>query len=141
MDQEFRIVHDDNPDDASVTPVGLGIRNFNVQQAGDNQYRRLCFFLHGPDDEIVGGLVGATYWDWFYLDLLWVREDLRGQGHGRRLVERAESEARRRGARHAYLDTFSFQAPGFYEKLGYHVFGELPEFPAGHSRYFYTKEL
>lgn len=46
-----------------------------------------------------------------------------------------------RNARHAYLDTFSFQAPGFYQRAGYRVFGELPDFPAGHRRYFMTKEL
>ena len=75
------------------------------------------------------------------MDLLWVREDQRGQGYGRRLVEQAEAEARRRGARHAYLDTFSFQAPGFYEKLGYEQFGQLPEFPDQHRSYFYAKDL
>jgi hypothetical protein len=53
----------------------------------------------------------------------------------------AEDEARRRGAKHAYLDTFSFQAPDFYEQHGYQVFGTLDDFPAGHQRYFMTKEL
>jgi hypothetical protein len=53
----------------------------------------------------------------------------------------AEAEARQRGAQHAYLDTFSFQAPGFYKKHGYQVFGELQDFPPGHQRYFLTKQL
>jgi ribosomal protein S18 acetylase RimI-like enzyme len=141
MTDTYRIVQNDNPDEAMVAPVGKGIRRYNVQQAGDNNYQRLCFFLLGPDNRVTGGLVGAMYWNWFYLHLLWVDETLRRQGYGRRLVRQAEEEARNRGAEYVYLDTFSFQAPGFYEKLGYQVFGELPDFPPGQRRYFYFKAL
>jgi GNAT superfamily N-acetyltransferase len=141
MDDELRIVLTDKPDDADHTAVGMGVHHFNVAQAGETNYRQLGCFLHGPDGEVVAGLIGATYWDWFYLDLLWVREDQRGKGLGRRLVTEAEAEARRRGAKGAYLDTFSFQAPAFYEKLGYQIFGELDDFPGPHRRYFYAKAL
>jgi ribosomal protein S18 acetylase RimI-like enzyme len=72
---------------------------------------------------------------------MWVREELRGRAYGRSLLTLAEEEARQRGARHAHLDTFSFQAPGFYERHGYRVFGELQDFPRGHRRYYLTKEL
>ena len=54
---------------------------------------------------------------------------------------RVEEEARQRGAKNSYLDTFSFQAPEFYKRNGYHVFGELQDFPPGHQRYFFTKRL
>jgi GNAT superfamily N-acetyltransferase/uncharacterized protein YndB with AHSA1/START domain len=141
MADPYRLQLTDKPDDAAHTAVGMGVHYYNVAQAGETNYRPLGCFLHDPEGEVVAGLIGATYWDWFYLDLLWVREDLRGQGHGRRLVEQAEDEARRRGAKYAYLDTFSFQAPAFYDKLGYQVFGQLPEFPGGHQRYFYAKTL
>jgi len=73
--------------------------------------------------------------------LLWVTEDLRSRGHGYRLLMFAEEEARRRTARNAYLDTFSFQAPDFYEQQGYQVFGGLQEFPLGHRRRFLAKRL
>jgi GNAT superfamily N-acetyltransferase len=141
MEKGFRLELTEELDDTAHTVVGMGIRQFNRSQAGDNNYRRLCCFLYGPEDEILGGLVAATYWGWLYVDLLWVREDQRGKGYGRRLMEQVEAEARRRGAKHAYLDTFSYQAPGFYEKLGYQVFGQLPEFPDDHTRYFFTKTL
>ncbi|HCU57536.1 MAG TPA: hypothetical protein DF984_04810 [Anaerolineaceae bacterium] len=70
-----------------------------------------------------------------------MREDLRGQEFGRQLLEKAETEARQRNAKHAYLDTFSFQAPAFYEKSGYAEFSRLEDFPAGHTRYFLVKTL
>jgi GNAT superfamily N-acetyltransferase len=62
----------------------------------------------------VGGVIGETYWDWFYLDLLWVKDELRGRGYGYNLMTLAEGEARQRGAKNVYLDTFSFQAPNFF---------------------------
>ncbi|MFZ5879019.1 MAG: GNAT family N-acetyltransferase [Chloroflexota bacterium] len=71
-------------------------------------------------------------------DLLFIKEELRGCGYGHRLLEMAEKEARNRGAKHVFLDTFSFQAPGFYTQHGYQVFGELTDFPPGHRRYFLT---
>jgi N-acetylglutamate synthase-like GNAT family acetyltransferase len=72
---------------------------------------------------------------------LWVKDELRGRGYGHRLLTLAEHKARQRGAKNAYLDTFSFQAPNFYKQHGYQVFGELQDYPPGHQRYFLTKQL
>lgn len=121
--------------------IGGGISAYNKQQAGSDRGKSVCFVLRAPDQEIVGGVIGATYWDWLHVDLMWVKEELRGHGYGRRLLAAAEEEARQRGARNAFLDTFTFQAPGFYEKHGYRVFGTLDGFPAGHQRLFMTKAL
>jgi ribosomal protein S18 acetylase RimI-like enzyme len=140
-DQEYRIVSVDKTEQSAWGIIGQGLGNYNKQQAGDNRFQRLCFVLQSPDQEIVGGVIGETYWDWFYLDLLWVKDELRGRGHGHRLLTLAEDEARQRGAKNAYLDTFSFQAPDFYKQHGYEVFGVLEDFPAGHQRYFLTKQL
>jgi GNAT superfamily N-acetyltransferase len=138
MDEEYNIVYVDKPEWGIIGPA---INEYNKQQAGEDNARNLCFVLRAPDQEIVGGVIGATYWNWFQLELLWVKEELRGRGYGHRLLTLAEDEARRRGAKHGHLDTFSFQAPGFYVKYGYQVFGELQDFPAGHQRYFLTKQL
>jgi hypothetical protein len=56
-------------------------------------------------------------------------------------MSRAESEAIVRGCHHAWLDTFEFQARGFYERLGYRCFGELNDYPTGFARYFMKKAL
>ncbi len=141
MKEDFTIALTSDPEDSAVTVVGHGIWNFNKEQAGENNHRRLCLFLHAPDHTVVGGLIGKTYWNWFYIDLLWIRDDLRDCGYGHQLLTLAEQEARERGAKHAYLDTFSFQAPDFYRQHGYEVFGELRDFPEGHQRYFLRKDL
>ena len=57
------------------------------------------------------------------------------------MIKEAERLARRRGSRLIHLNTFSFQAPGFYEKQGYHRFGGMSGSPQGGSRHFYVKQL
>jgi GNAT superfamily N-acetyltransferase len=141
MEEEYRIVYVDKPEKSAWGIIGQGINHYNIQHAGDEKFQRLCFALHAADQEIVGGVIGEIYWGWFHIDLLWVRDELRGRGYGHRLLATAEDEARRRGAKNAYLDTFSFQAPDFYKQHGYRVFGELGDFPPGHRRYFLTKQL
>ena len=138
MDEKYQIVYLDEPEWGII---GTGIRSYNTQQAGEDGYKHLCFVLYGSNEEILGGVIGATYWDWLYIDLIWLKEECRGQGYGHHLLSLAENEARKRNAKNAYLDTFSFQAPDFYKKHGYEVFGELTNFPTGHNRYFFTKHL
>ena len=141
MNDKYRIVYEDKPEDEAWGIIGRGVGGYNKEQAGENNFQRLCFTLLAPDGEIVGGVLCEMYWGWLYVDLLWVQEELRGQGFGHQLLTQAEEEGRQRGATNVYLDTFSFQAPAFYEKLGYEVFGELPDYPPGQSRYFMTKQL
>ena len=138
MSEEYTIESVDKPEWGII---GQGISDYNQQAAGADKAQNLCFILRSSGEEVVGGIIGATYWDWFHLDLMWVQEEIRGLGYGKRLLLHAEDEARRRGAKNAYLDTFSFQAPEFYKKYEYQVFGVLQDFPAGHQRYFLVKRL
>lgn len=101
----------------------------------------LTLLLRDPGGIVQGGLVGTTVWGWLQIAQLWVADVLRGRGHGAALMRAAEDEGLRRGCHHAMLDTFDFQARGFYEHLGYRVFGELREFPRGHTRFFLAKAL
>jgi len=141
MDEAYEIVYVEKPEEAAWGIIGQGLQKFNVQIAGEEQFQRLCFAVRNSKQEIVGGALGELYWEWFHLDLMWLKEDLRGRGLGHRLLQAIEDEARRRGAKNVFLDTFSFQAPEFYQRHGYRVFGELADFPPGHRRYFLTKRL
>ncbi|MGC7098401.1 GNAT family N-acetyltransferase [Amycolatopsis lurida] len=102
---------------------------------------KLASFVRGEHGELLGGIAGHTNYGWLFIAQLWVHESTRGQGLGASLLRAAEDEARRRGCRSAWLDTYSFQARPFYEAHGYRVFGELPGFPAGYRKYFLCKEL
>lgn len=114
---------------------------FNSRCAGEGNFKALTIFLRDADENLVGGLLGATYWQWLYIDIFWIHKSCRGEGYGDTLLAAAEQEAVRRGCKYAHLDTFSFQAPEFYQKRGYVVFGELPDFPQGYHRFFLKKEL
>ena len=141
MTKEYQLVHVEKPEESAWGIIGHGLSAYNKEKAGDNQFERLCYAIQTPEGEIVGGILGEIYWGWLYIDLLWVKDELRGQGYGHQLLTKLEDEARQREAKHAYLDTFSFQVPDFYKDHGYQVFGELEDFPVGHQRYFFRKEL
>lgn len=141
MNKEYHIAYIDNPKESAWGIIGRGVNSYNKQHTGEYEFNRLCFGLYDPDGEIVGGILGETYWEWFYLDLLWIKEELRGRGYGHQLLMLAEDKARQLGAKNVYLDTFSFQVPDFYKQHGYQVFGTLKDFPPGHQRYFMTKQL
>jgi GNAT superfamily N-acetyltransferase len=115
--------------------------SYNISQAGVDDFRPLALALTAGDDGVIGGLWGRTAFGWLFVELLFVPESLRGQGVGRELMRRAEVEALTRGCHAAWLDTFQFQARGFYERLGYTCFGELDDYPPGFSRYFLKKIL
>lgn len=92
---------------------------------------------------IRGGLIGRTHSipQWLEISIIWVDEQVRRQGLGRRLMEEAEREGYQRGCRYARLATGNFQAPSFYERLGYLLYGKLENCPPGETCYYYWKEL
>jgi GNAT superfamily N-acetyltransferase len=105
-------------------------------------YRPLAIIVENHDTgETLGGLLGFTLWSVLFITHLILPESMRNIGLGRRLLIQAEDEAIRRGCHSAWLDTFSFQAPGFYEKLGYIVSETIEDHPSGHSRFFLKKRL
>ena len=117
-----------------ISPAHLAVR-------APGQVLALDLYLMDDAQEIAAGLTSDTYWDWWNILTLWVRDDLRGRRIGTELLARGEQEARGRGSRHAQLHTFSFQAPGFYEKHGFHVIGQLEDYPLGQSFIWLRKEL
>jgi GNAT superfamily N-acetyltransferase len=116
------------------------LKAYNDAALGKSDYRPFAVTIRNKG-KIVAGLVADTYWGWMYVNVLWVAEGHRRKGWGQALLGKAEAEARERGVRNVFLDSFSFQAPQFYAKLGYREFGRLNDFPSGHSRHWMTKAL
>lgn len=115
------------------------LREFNTSQAGPGNAEPLCVALLDEAGNVDGGLSGWTFYDWLVIELLFVPDRLRGSGAGSQLVAEAEEQARARGCVGARLDTFSFQARGFYEKLGYSLAGTIPDHPVGGACYLMIK--
>ena len=118
-----------------------GLIAHNRRFVGPARWKR--FVLSAREGRrIVGGLTGDIGWNFAFVGILWVDEAARGKGAGTALIREAERLARRRGCALIHLSTFSFQAPQFYEKLGYRRFAALKNTPAsGTARYFYVKRL
>ena len=136
---QLQITIEDNPALADLEQFERTLAAHNESKSEPRNYTPLVLFIRNSAGEIVGGLCGVTVWGWLFVSQLWVAEELRGQDYGTNLMAAAETEARRRKCHAGYVDTFSFLALGFYEKLGYTVFGSLEDFPTGHTRYFLKK--
>ena len=126
-------------EDATFVRDSLGL--FNVGVTGHSYYSPLAIFLRDDRDAVLGGALGHVWGGWLDLSILWVAEPFRGQGYGARLLRAAEDEARMQGCHGVFLTTFSFQAPGFYEKFGYEAVANIPDYPKGHSYYVLKKSL
>jgi GNAT superfamily N-acetyltransferase len=116
-----------------------GLVEFNSLHAAPSKAEALCVALRDTSGVVIGGLFGKTIYDWLAIEHLFVPEQLRKSGTGTRLLATAEQQARECGCIGAWLDTFSFQARGFYERLGYSVVGTIPDHPKGGARYFMMK--
>jgi GNAT superfamily N-acetyltransferase len=127
--------HNDGPREFVVN----GVSNHNIAVTGQAAYYPVQYYLRNENEEILGGLLGDIWGGWLHIKIVWVAEPVRGRGHARAMVAAAEDYAIQRGCRGAHLETFSFQARPLYEKLGYVVFGELPDYPPGHSEFFMKK--
>jgi GNAT superfamily N-acetyltransferase len=143
MTANYSITLTDQPDPADAKFIEDELATYNLQFAPPYGTQRLAVLLRAADGQLAGGLLGLTWWGWLRIDIVWLDEAVRGQDWGTRLMATAEDEAIRRGCRHAFLDTMSFQALPFYLKLGYTVFGELDDLPMGLGRkmHFLHKEL
>ena len=126
-------VIEDQPRHKDVRALEDGLYRYNVDQTGHSDGRWLAIFVRDAEGEIMAGLSGWTWARWLKVANLWVREDLRRHGHGRELLSAAEKEAKARGCTRATLDTYSFQAPDFYQRLGYKIVAAVDNFPAGHK--------
>jgi GNAT superfamily N-acetyltransferase len=138
----LELIVTDQPEAADRKAIIERLIAFNDSQAGPSGYRELAILLRDPSSgETVGGLSARIVYDWLFIELVFVPEAVRNQGIGSQLLKKAEGIAIERRCAGIWLDTFSFQARGFYERNGYHVFGTLDDHPRGGQRFFLRKKL
>jgi ribosomal protein S18 acetylase RimI-like enzyme len=118
-----------------------GLIRYNREQAGPLRYSRTVLTVRDRKGKLLGGTILQSYWKETYVELLWLSAGARRSGIGSRLVAEAERRAKKRGSLLLHLNTYSFQAPGFYEKLGFRRLGGMQGSPRGESRHFYVKHL
>ncbi len=136
------VVLADAPDEADHAAILDALVAYNDAAHGPAGYEKVAVLLKHPETgATIGGLWGWIVYDWLFVSLLFVPPELRGQRLGSQLMLAAEAKARAARCAGIWLDTFSFQAPGFYRGLGYELFGELPDHPRGKARHLFRKIL
>jgi GNAT superfamily N-acetyltransferase len=120
--------------------VLAGLIGYNNERMGKQQYKRLAVSLK-ERGKIAGGIVGEVWTAVLFIQWFWIDQKLRGQQHGRKLIAAIEDEARKIGCTRSYVDTMSFQAPGFYRSCGYEEYGAIDGYPGGVTRHWFTKSL
>ncbi|MEQ4675619.1 GNAT family N-acetyltransferase [Providencia vermicola] len=132
------ITHEVSPEDRDELLAGL--RSFNVQFLDASRFGQLGVYFKDDDGVMQGGLIATIRANWLCIDYLWVSESARNEGIGSQLMQAAEHEASKVGCLHSLVDTFSFQALPFYQKLGYIQQMSLPDFPeTGMQSHYLTK--
>ena len=117
------------------------LKSYNRRNREASEKIPLGVFYEDDSGRKLAGLTGETFGNWLCINYLFVDDNLRKQGIGTKIVLSAEDEARKRNCKYVFADTFSFQAPKFYEKLGYKEVFSLNEYPYTEKRHYYVKKL
>ena len=117
------------------------IRSYNRSKREKAESEPLNLYVEDDKGELMAGLVAETFGNWLEIEYLFVKEEFRGQGIGSQLLQQAESEAKKKNCRYAFVNTYQFQAPTFYQKQGYKEVFTLKDYPYTGRRHYYQKDL
>lgn len=113
---------------------------FNRANVEDYAYQLFSYVLKSNKD-IAAGVECQVGGGWLYIESLWVAPRFQKRGWGTELLIKSEQNALEKGCHSAWLYTYSFQAPEFYKKYGYRIFGQLDDFFDNHRKYFLKKRI
>ncbi|MCP5347710.1 MAG: GNAT family N-acetyltransferase [Gammaproteobacteria bacterium] len=130
------------PSEEEISAIYDGLVEYNVPYFPGLKERKIACLIRSEAGSIVGGLCGVIIFSSLHINYLWLSGSIRSAGYGRDLLATVEAEAARIGVENSFLDTYSFQAPGFYEKSGYREVGRFSNYPKeGVDKIFYTKKI
>ena len=129
--------------------VNAWLRAFNVEHLTEymrayeaGELPKFLLVSRDADGGVQGGAFCSIAFLWVRIDLLVVAPEWRGKGIGSALVADAERRGTEAGCRYSYVDTVTFQAPGFYAKQGYREVGRVPNWTSfGHDKVIFVKDL
>ncbi|MGO1127049.1 GNAT family N-acetyltransferase [Streptococcus sp. V728] len=131
----------ENTESQKAQEIGNLIRSYNRSIRETAESEPLNLYIEDEQGQLLAGLVAETFGNWLEIEYLFVKDDLRGQGIGSQLLQRAESEAKNRNCRYVFVNTYQFQAPAFYQKHDYQEVFTLKDYPCTGQRHYYQKDL
>lgn len=133
------------PDQGAAQALQQGIIDFNRAKIPDLEPHenevKFFVFVSDKSEEIIGGIRATCFWNTLHIELFWLSEKCRGKGIGKKLIDAAEGFAKENTCDKAFVETTSWQAKPFYEKMGYHLMATLNGRPKGHASHYLTKNL
>ena len=132
---------DKQPTATDINIVSKGLDDFNSMIVEPDNHEPMNIVVKDDQGNVIGGILGGTYWKWLHIERFWIAEAYRGQGLGKKLLGEMEKEAVEKGCRNVHVETHDFQALRFYLKNGYKRKMRLKDLPEGHSKYFLVKRL
>ncbi|CCO48414.1 putative Acyl-CoA N-acyltransferase [Vibrio nigripulchritudo SOn1] len=135
---EFEL--DLEPSDESISEIRNGLVEHNSQFLNGVERNKIAYYVTEKGEK-TAGVTAEIFGSWLLINFLWVDKTCRGSGVGSELLAKLESYAKSKGCTSAMVDTFSFQAKPFYEKLGYECQMTLEQYPVSHARHYFTKQL
>ena len=134
----FRLEHEESQ---KVQEIGNLIRAYNRSKREEAESEPLNLYVEDEKGNLLAGLIAETFGNWLEIEYLFGKEEFRGQGIGSQLLQQAESEAKKKNCRYAFVNTYQFQAPAFYQKYDYKEVFTLKDYPYTGQRHYYQKEL
>ena len=131
----------ENTESQKAQKIGELVRSYNRSKREAAECEPLNLYVEDEHGQLLAGLVAETFGNWLEIEYLFVKEELRGQGIGSQLLQQAESEAKKRNCRFAFVNTYQFQAPAFYQKYGYKEVFTMKDYPYTGQRHYYQKVL
>ena len=129
-----------NPDQKTIDQLRVALDSYNSSIINEYDRNTIYIYVKDVNGHLIGGTYGKIAWNWLYIDLLWVHPNHRNNGFGTQLIKAIEKEAQKSSVYSYHLRTTSFQAPIFYQKLGYQICGEIEDLPPNYTTYFLKKQ-
>jgi ribosomal protein S18 acetylase RimI-like enzyme len=129
-----------NPDQKIIDQLRVALDAYNTSITNKGDRNSIYIYVEDENGNLIGGIYGKIAWNWLYIDLLWVHPNHRNNGFGTQLIKAIEKEAQKSSVYSYHLRTTSFQAPIFYQKLGYQICGEIEDLPPNYTTYFLKKQ-
>lgn len=128
-----------SPKDPYSDLIYKQLDDYNAQfGAQTHDHEDFVFVAKDDNDNFLGGAQGRIFSEWLCLYSLYSTRTEKGVGT--KLMDHIEQFAKDKKCKGIQLSTFEFQAPEFYKKRGYEVYGELPDF-AGSYKNIYLKKI
>lgn len=133
------------PEEKDAKTISKGIIDFNRSKVPDlesiEEEVKVFVFVRNENQNIIGGIRATCFWNTLHIELLWLSEESRGKGVGKKLMKSAEDFAKQNNCEKVFVETTSWQAKPFYEKAGYNLIASIKDRPKGHTSHYLTKQL